>query len=81
MQESFSFSFEEALKELEQLVQRLQSGQQPLADAIRDYQRGLALKRHCEKQLADAKMQIEKVTALTQEGLLTEPLEVETSAQ
>lgn len=54
-------SFEEALKELEQIVQSLEAGRGKLDDAIRSYERGAALKRHCEKKLADAQARIEKI--------------------
>jgi exodeoxyribonuclease VII small subunit len=54
-------SFEDALKELEQIVQALESGRGKLDEAIRSYERGAALKRHCEKKLAEAQARIEKI--------------------
>ncbi len=43
-----AMTFETALSELEQIVARLESGQAPLEDSIRMYERGAALKAHCE---------------------------------
>src|SRR5690606_22107211 len=45
-------SFEDALKELEEIVRALESGKGKLDEAIKSYERGVALKRHCERKLA-----------------------------
>ena len=54
-------SFEQALAELEQIVARLESGQAPLEDSIRMYERGAALKAHCEARLEAARLRVEKI--------------------
>ncbi len=54
-------SFEQALKELETIVRKLEAGQGELESSIADYERGTALKEHCQKKLADAKMKVEKI--------------------
>ena len=54
-------TFEQALAELEQIVARLESGQAPLEDSIRMYERGSALKAHCEKRLEAARLRVEKI--------------------
>ena len=54
-------SFEAALGELEGIVKRLEQGEGELDKAIGDYERGMALKAHCEAKLADARMKVEKV--------------------
>ena len=54
-------SFEQALAELEQIVARLESGQAPLEDSIRLYERGAALKAHCEARLEAARLRVEKI--------------------
>ncbi len=54
-------SFEDALKELEQIVQTLESGRGKLDEAITAYERGAQLKRHCEDKLAQAQERIEKI--------------------
>ncbi len=58
-------SFEEAMKELEAVVGRLESGDVPLEDLIKLYERGAALKEHCQKKLAEAE---EKVAQITLDG-------------
>jgi exodeoxyribonuclease VII small subunit len=55
-------SFEEALSELESIVGALENGSAPLETAIQSYERGIALKKHCEKKLAEAQEKIEKIT-------------------
>lgn len=55
-------SFEEAMKELESVVSKLETGNVPLEDSIKLYERGAALKDHCQKKLAEAE---EKVAAIT----------------
>lgn len=54
-------SFEEALKELETIVQRLERGDAPLEESITIYQRGAELKAHCDAKLKDAQMKVEKI--------------------
>lgn len=54
-------SFEEALKELEALKIKMESGNIPLDDALTLFERGNALKAHCESILANAKMKVEKI--------------------
>lgn len=57
-----SLSFEDALRELEMIVQRLERGDVPLDDSIALYARGEALRSQCQKRLADAEARIEKLT-------------------
>ena len=54
-------SFEAALKELEQIVDRLEHGEAPLEESIGLYQRGAALKAHCEKRLEAARLRVEQI--------------------
>ncbi|THD79229.1 MAG: exodeoxyribonuclease VII small subunit [Phenylobacterium sp.] len=56
-----TLSFEQALAELEQIVARLESGQAPLEDSIQLYERGAALKTHCETRLEAARLRVEKI--------------------
>lgn len=56
-----TLSFEAALAELEQIVGKLESGQAPLDDSIKLYERGAALKAHCEKRLEAARLRVEKI--------------------
>jgi len=55
-------TFEEALKELEGVVGKLESGDVPLDASIALYERGAELKKHCEAQLARAQARIEQIT-------------------
>ena len=57
-----AMSFEDALAELEQIVRRLEDGKSRLDEAIASYERGAALKRHCEAKLREAQAKIEKIT-------------------
>lgn len=56
-----SLSFEDALQQLEDIVKALEGGKGTLAQAISDYERGAALRRHCEAQLADAEMKVQAI--------------------
>ena len=56
-----ALSFEAALSELENIVKRMETGEAELESAITDYSRGMALKKHCDKKLADARMKVEKI--------------------
>ncbi len=56
-----AMSFELALKELETIVRKLESGQGELESSIADFERGTALKEHCQKKLTDARMKVEKI--------------------
>ncbi|WP_018996510.1 exodeoxyribonuclease VII small subunit [Hirschia maritima] len=54
-------NFEDALAELERIVQKLESGDVALEDSILIYERGEALKAHCEKKLKAAETKVEKI--------------------
>ena len=49
--------FEKALGELEDIVQRLESGDTSLEGAIEAYERGVLLKKHCESKLRNAQLE------------------------
>ena len=66
-------SFEEALAELEGIVQRLEQGRTTLDEAIGAYERGAALKRHCEARLRDAREKVERITLDPDGGSATAP--------
>jgi len=57
-----TLSFEEALRELEAIVQKLERGDVPLDASIALYARGEALRAQCQARLADAEARIEKLT-------------------
>ena len=54
-------SFEDALAELEEIVKSLEGGRGTLAQAIADYERGAALRRHCEQKLAEAEAKVQAI--------------------
>ena len=56
-------SFEDALAELERIVKALEGGQQKLEDAIGAYERGAALRAHCEAKLAEADQRVQAIVA------------------
>jgi exodeoxyribonuclease VII small subunit len=55
-------SFEKALAELEDIVARLEAGKVDLEESIKIYERGEALRGHCELKLKQAEARIEKIT-------------------
>ena len=68
-----SLSFESALEELETIVRALESGSAPLEQSIATYERGVALKKHCEKKLAEAQMKVEKISIGKDGQISSEP--------
>ena len=56
-------SFEDAMRELEKLVDSLDKGDVSLDEAIVAYDRGSQLKDHCQKKLNEAKMKVETIQA------------------
>lgn len=54
-------SFEQALKELEAIVQELEAGKVDLEKSIERYERGEALKSHCERLLKEAEGRVERI--------------------
>ena len=69
-----SLSFEQALKELEEIVGKLESGQAPLEESIALYGRGAELKAHCEAKLEQARLRVEKIVVGPQgQALRAEP--------
>jgi exodeoxyribonuclease VII small subunit len=62
-------SFEEAMAELDRIVRQIEEGRGELDQAITAYERGVALKRHCEAKLKEAEARIEKITINAEGGL------------
>jgi exodeoxyribonuclease VII small subunit len=71
-----AMSFEEALAELERIVERLESGDSKLDDAIVSYERGAALKLHCETKLREAQDKVEKIKLAADGSVTAEPTEI-----
>ena len=66
-------SFEKALTELEGIVQKLESGSVDLEESIALYERGAALKAHCEAKLHAAQERIEKIVVSGAGAVKAEP--------
>ena len=56
-----NLSFEEALEELENITETFEDGDSSLENAVNLYNRGVLLKKHCEKKLKEAKKKIDEV--------------------
>lgn len=56
-------TFEDALRALEDVVRRLESGEVPLDDSITLYERGEVLRKHCQARLDAAQQRIERIVA------------------
>jgi exodeoxyribonuclease VII small subunit len=70
-----AMSFEDALAELERIVKSLEGGQQKLEDAIGAYERGAALRAHCEAKLAEADARVQAIVAAADGTLSLRPME------
>ncbi|MAK64147.1 exodeoxyribonuclease VII small subunit [Maricaulis alexandrii] len=68
-----SLSFEQAAAELERIVQQLESGEVELERSIEIYERGAALRAHCEAKLKTAELKVEKIVKGEDGQPATEP--------
>jgi exodeoxyribonuclease VII small subunit len=68
-------SFEAALQELERIVAELESGKAELERSIQVYERGAALKAHCEAKLKAAQLRVEKIIVASGGAVGIEPAE------
>lgn len=58
-----TLQFEQALKELEALVERMEQGELTLEESLRSFERGIELTRHCQQALRDAEQKVEILTS------------------
>ena len=72
-----AMTFEAALEALEEIVQKLDSGQVSLDDSIDIYTRGTQLKRHCEAKLRSAKERVDKIVVGSGGTVGVEPADVD----
>ena len=56
-------SFEEAIKELTNIVGKIEQGRIPLQDSLQQYERGMALIKHCRTILKKAEQRIENISS------------------
>ncbi|MFM2301929.1 MAG: hypothetical protein RLZZ84_1665 [Pseudomonadota bacterium] len=74
-----TMSFEDALRALEDIVRKLESGEVPLDLSITLYERGEALRKHCQARLDSAQARIERIVAGPDGAALgTQPFDPET---
>ena len=69
-------NFEAALEELEQLVERMETGELSLEASLQAFERGVALTRECQKALKDAELRVAALTE-TNAGLTLEEVDPE----
>jgi len=55
-------SFEEAIRQLGDIVGKIEQGQIPLQDSLAQYEKGMTLIKHCRRILAKAEKRIEKIS-------------------
>lgn len=72
-----AMSFEDALAELEQIVRRLEAGQVKLDEAIRCYERGARLKRHCEEKLDEAQQRVDRIVVGADGAIAARPADLD----
>ena len=58
-----ALTFEDALRALEDVVRKLESGEVPLDESITLYERGEQLRTHCQARLDAAQLRIERIVA------------------
>ena len=66
-------SFEEALSELETIVRKLEQGDVELEQSIAIYERGAALKKHCQARLDAAELKVKQIVQGQDGKIMTEP--------
>ena len=70
-------NFENALKRLEEIVQKLEGGELSLDESLKLFEEGIELSRLCTKKLTEAEARVEKLIKLGEKEFKTEPLDVE----
>lgn len=72
-----SMSFEAALAELERIVEQLERGEVELEKSIGLYERGAALKAHCEARLKEAQLKVDKLVVGADGAVKAEPADLD----
>ena len=71
-----ALSFEAALAELEQVVARLEKGEVPLEESLTLYERGAALRRHCDARLKAAEARVAEITQGPDGSVTARPVDI-----
>tara|TARA_B100000674_G_C37147958_1_gene605197 strand:- start:175 stop:423 length:249 start_codon:yes stop_codon:yes gene_type:complete len=61
-------SFEDALSELENLVEKMEAGELSLEESLKSFEKGIALTRSCQKALSEAEQKVEILTSNDKES-------------
>ncbi|MGD0274458.1 MAG: exodeoxyribonuclease VII small subunit [Syntrophales bacterium] len=69
-------NFEEALKKLEEIIKKMESGELPLEESLKAFEEGIKLTRFCEKKLDEAQRRVEILTRESG-GMVPQPFEEE----
>jgi len=77
MNEVGGLSFEEAFKELEGIVHRLEEGGLTLDESIALFERGMKLAEHCGQKLDEAELKVSQLVPSDEGGYVTVPFEEE----
>jgi exodeoxyribonuclease VII small subunit len=70
-------SFEEAMEQLEEMVDSLEAGALGLEESLKTFEKGMSLVRMCQKKLEDAETKIAKLVKNKDGSLVTEPFQIE----
>lgn len=70
--------FEDALRELEDIVRRLESGDLPLEESLKTFEQGVTLSRYCFQKLEEAEKRV-SILMKNEEGIKREPFEADKS--
>jgi len=68
-------SFEQAIKELTSIVEKIEQGEIPLQDSLQQYEKGMALIKHCRTILQKAEQRIEKISREQETEACPEPFD------
>ena len=74
LKEIEEMTFEEAMKEFEEIVKKIDSGQESLENSLQAFDRGAKLKAYCEKKLQEARFKLEKIIQQADGTITTENL-------
>lgn len=74
LKEIEEMTFEEAIKEFEGIVKKIDSGQESLDASLEAFERGSKLKSYCEKKLQEARFKLEKIIQQSDGTITTEEL-------
>jgi len=72
-----NLSFEDAMRDLETIVRKLEEGKTSLEESIASYEKGASLRAHCEKKLKDARLRVEQIVIGPDGTLSTKPSNLE----